>query len=553
MSQEVMDPQSQPPRAREAPVWLRRPGDRLARSLSAVGLERWARLAAALLSIVLLMLDGRFLIRAELVLGLATYVILTGLLRRGRYLRAADLAVAGVLGAVAGPDIGAFLPFLLVAVAGTATLGGALIGLLAGGTLALVTIVGALTLGDTTPVDDGGLLAVAFVLPLTGLVAASAGQLVTDPAVRDRLALQQANRLLQSLNELSRTLPGGLDTSTVTSAIVAELSSVPGVRAGVVLLRDRESVRADATTGLSPGVPSGVRPDELRQLLRRRRVLRADRDLPGPVAAACGHVPYWRALPLGAARPAEAALLAGFTEVEAARAARPQLRALALDGGLALDNARLFDRTQLRAADNARRRIAGELHDGVAQSLAHLKLELGLLARTDGVEPSELERLSRVAESALTELRGMIAGLRVPAASDLAILLARHLEVLRSDRGPRITLTVEDQVLLDPDRADEALRVAQEALSNALRHARATRIGVGLTTDAGTVTLRVADDGTGVAAPSEQAGGGVGLESMRERADRLGGRLELVTRARGGTEVVLTFPAAPILPNRSQR
>ena len=552
MAQEVHDLQREPGRQREAPLWLQRPGDRLARSLSTVGLERWARLAAVVLSIVLLMIAGRFVVRVELVLGLATYVILTGLLRRGRYLRAADLAVAAVLGAVAGPDIGAFIPFLLVAVAGTATLGGPLAGLAAGGTLAIITIVGTLALADSVPVDDGGLLSVAVVLPLTGLLAASAGQLVTDPEVRDRLALQQANRLLQSLNELAGTLRGGLDTSTVTGAIIAEVAALPGARAGVVLLRDRASVRADAATGLARGTPSGVRPEELHQLVRRRRVLRSDRDLPETVAAACGHVPYWRAVPLGTARPADAVLLAGFDEVEAARSARPRLSALAENGGLALDNARLFDQTQLRAADNARRRIAGELHDGVAQSLAHLKLELGLLARSDTLDRHELDRLSRVADNALTELRGTIAGLRVPAASDLSSLLARHLEDLRSDRGPRLTLTVEDQVLVDPDRADEALRVAQEALSNALRHARATQIHVVLTEDAGTVTLRVADDGVGVAGPSEQAGGGVGLESMHERAARLGGELALVEGPRGGTDLVLTFPAAPILPKRSQ-
>ncbi len=553
MAQEVRDLQAEPRRTREAPVWLQRPGDRLAQALSAVGLERWARLAATLLSIVLLVLDDRFAARAELVLGLTSYVVLTAFARRGRYLRGADLLVAAALAAIAGPDVGAFLPFLLVAVAGTATVGGALAGLAAGGTLAVVLVVGALAFHGATPLPEGILLPMALALPMTGILAASAGQLVTDPTVRERLAMQQVNRLLQALSELAGSIPGGLDTSTVSAAIVAELQRIPGLRAGAVLLRDGDLARIDASSGLPRGPSVRVRMADLERLLHRRRVLRVDRDLPEPLATACGHAPYWRLLPLGAARPAEAALLAGFGTVESARTARTTLQSVAQDGGLALDNARLFDRTQLRAADAARRRIAAELHDGVAQSLAHLKLELGLLGRTEQADPEELVRLSRVADTALTDLRETIAGLRAPAASDLGMLLARHVEDLRSDRGPRITLTIEDRVLLDPDRADEALRVAQEALSNALRHAGASQIELRLAAQAGVVSLRISDDGVGVedGSTSVHAGGGVGLDSMRERAERLGGALRVGPGGSGGLEVDLSFPAAPTLPTWS--
>lgn len=553
MSQEVSDLQREPGRTREAPVWLQRPGDRLAQALSVVGLERWARLAATLLSILLLVLDDRFAVRAELVLGLTTYVVLTAFLRRGRYLRGADLLVAAALAAVAGPDIGAFLPFLLVAVAGTATVGGALAGLAAGGTLAAMLVMGNLVSTEPTALAEGTLLPLALALPMTGILAASAGQLVTDPTVRERLAMQQVNRLLHSLNELAGSIPGGLDTSTVSAAIVAELREITGLRASAVLLRDGDLARIDASSGLPTTTPVRVRMTDLQRLPHRRRVLRVDRDLPESLATACSHAPYWRLLPLGVERPVDAVLLAGFGTLESARASRTTLRAVAHDGGLALDNARLFDRTQLRAADAARRRIASELHDGVAQSLAHIKLELGLLGRGAQADPEELERLSRVADSALTDLRETIAGLRAPAASDLGTLLARHIEDLRSDRGPNITLTLEDRVLLDPDRTDEALRVAQEALSNALRHAAASHITLRLSAHAGVVSLRISDDGVGVngSGPSAHAGGGVGLNSMRERALRLGGQLRIDDGSDGGLEVDLSFPAAPTLPTRS--
>lgn len=537
--------------ATTAPVWLQRPGDRLAQATSAVGVERWARLAATLLSTGLLLLGGRLEARAMLVLLLLVYVVVTGVLRRNRYLRGADLAVAAVLAAFAGPDVVAFLPFLLVAVAGTATIGGAFAGLAAGGTMAIVLVAGALAFTDVQTLQTEGVLAVALLLPMTGLVAASAGQLVADPTVRERLVLQQANRLLNSLSALADELPGGLDASTVAAAIVAELERLPGLAAGAVLVREGELFRPEAATGLAPGTPTGLHAVEVEPLLHRRRIVRAERDLPEALEAARGHVPYWRALPLGVARPPRAVLLAGFEEADAARSARNRLQVLAQDGGLALDNARLFDRTQLRAADAARRRIAGELHDGVAQSLAHLRFELALLGRSEMVDHDELKRLSRVADTALSELRDTIAGLRAPSGSDVAALVARHLENLRSPHGPQLTLTVHEQVLVDPDRADEALRVAQEAVSNALRHARATEVEVTLAAADDTVVLTIADDGVGQEAPSDQAGGGVGLRSMRERADRLGGTLDIGTSDRGGTMVTLTFPSQPTLPTGS--
>ncbi len=534
---------------RAAPIWLQRPGDRLAMGLSAVGLERWARLAAALLSVVLVVLDGRFAEQLALVLALNVYVVVTGLARRDRYLRSADLVAAALLAVFSGSATGAYLPFLLVAVAGTAAQGGLLAGLATGATMAVVVALSAAVTGPEDTWREDGVLAIALLLPMIGVLTASASQLLSDSAVRDRLAMREANRLLAALNDIAEDLPGGLDPGTVAAAIIAELRELPGMRAGLVLIRTGEDLRVVAATGLRPPPQLHLRSAELEPLLARRRPARAERDLSERLRRVLGtEVAAWQVLALGGDRPAPGVLLVGFDSLEAARTARNALRTLAADGGLALDNARLFSGTQLRAADAARRHIASELHDGVAQSLAHLQLELGLLSRGADIDPGELDRLARVAEAALGDLRGTIAGLRAPAASDLGALLSRYLEDLRSPRGPLLTLTIEDRVLLAPERADEVFRVAQEALSNALRHADAARIDVRLGTRAGAVELTVRDDGVGLRGASEYAGGGVGLDSMRERAARLGGELSVSEAAGTGTEVALTLPTEPILP-----
>lgn len=532
-----------------APLWLQRPGDRLAQGLSAVGLERWARLAAALLSVLLLLLDGRFADHLLLVLALNVYVVATGLARRDRYLRSADLVVAALLAVFSGTATGAFLPFLLVAVAGTAAQGGLLAGLATGGTMALVVALSAAVTGPPGTWQDDGVLAMALLLPMTGVLTASAAHLLGDRTVRDRLALQEANRLLASLSEIADDLPGGLDPNTVTAAIAAELRSVPGACAGLVLERTGEQLRLSAATGLQPPRSLQLRYAEVEELLARRRPLRTDRDLSERLRLLLGtQAAAWHALALGGDDKATGVLFVGFETTEAARAGRSRLRTLAADGGLALDNARLFGSTQLRAADAARRHIASELHDGVAQSLAHLQLELGLLGRSESVDRAELDRLARVAETALVDLRGTIAGLRAPAASDLGAMLSRHLNDLRSNRGPLLTLTIDDRVLLDPERADEVFRVAQEALSNALRHAAADRIDLSLGTRDGDVVMSVRDDGRGFQGGSDHGGGGVGLDSMHQRAAWLGGRLEVQAAVGGGTIVALTLPTEPILP-----
>jgi signal transduction histidine kinase len=527
----------------EAPAWLSRLGDMVARAVSSVGLERSARLAAAAV-VPLLLPDGGLATYAPLLAGLSAYVLLTALASRDQYLRAADLVVGAALLVTTGPAIVAFLPFVLVTIAGPASKGGVRAGLAAGGTLALVLLVRLLVTGEFGDIGAANVIPISLLLPLAGLTAAAASDVLQDRGVRDRMVLQQANRLLSSLRDLADEIPGGLDVTTVSAALLAESRGVPGVEAALVLVEDHGMLRSAAATGMGDRPVPPIRVEDLeRQLTGGTSRFHAPSALPPALRPACTGHPDWIVLALGESHRPAGVLLVGFDLREPARRARPRLNSLAIDGRLALENARLFDGTRVRAADAARRNVAGDLHDGVAQSLAHLRIELELRARDADQDP-ELARLARVADTALLDLRATIAGLRAPLDHDLGALLERHIDDLQSPRGPSIEFRREGANRLDPERAEEVLRVAQEALSNALRHASAETIEVVLVQDDDEVRLVVRDDGTGPDRPSPHGGGGVGLRSMRERAERLHGELDLERRPDGGSRLVLTLPTA---------
>jgi signal transduction histidine kinase len=540
-----------PMTAGDVPASLRRVGDRLAVYASSVGLERWTRIGAAALVPLLLSERGRSL-HAPLLVGLSLYVLLTAVARRDRGLRVADLLAAALVTALAGPEVIAFLPFLMVTVAAPAARGGIRAGLVAATMLSCVLLVRLVTTGDLLDVTLGQVLPIATLLYLAGITTAVAAQILADRSVQDRLVLQQANRLLSSLRAIADHLPGGLDASTIGAALVAELREVAGARAMVVYVEDHGVLRPTASAGLDQPYLPTVRVDELRRRPRTASPVGAE-ALPQPLRQPLALQRHWVILPLGASEPLRGVLLVGFPDRTAAHAARTRLLSLAADGGLALENARLFDGTRSRATEIARRHVAADLHDGVAQSLAHLRMELELMAMADPAGPgSELDRLARLAATALSDLRATIAGLDRAPAADLPTLLRRYLEAVDTPHGPRLELSCPQVVELDPDRNEQLLRITQEAVSNALRHASAGHVLVRLTGADEEVELRIEDDGVGRGRPTTRRGGGVGMRSMRQRAEALGGALAIADRPEGGTVVAVRFPAR-LTPSTSRR
>jgi signal transduction histidine kinase len=224
---------------------------------------------------------------------------------------------------------------------------------------------------------------------------------------------------------------------------------------------------------------------------------------------------------------------------------------LAAHAAIAITNARLLERSRELSVLSERNRLALELHDVVSQKLFGVVLAAEsadtLLERDAGAAREQVERVGTLAREALEELRGLILELRPAdlARDGLCGTLRKHVDVLRRLHGTPIGLETDDAVSAGgAERDREVLRIAQEALHNALRHAGGSRVDVTLTATGAGLRLEVADDGAGFdPADPELRSRRLGLTSMEERAARLGGRLQISSSRGTGTAVALEVPA----------
>ncbi|MGH3205659.1 MAG: GAF domain-containing sensor histidine kinase [Streptosporangiaceae bacterium] len=199
------------------------------------------------------------------------------------------------------------------------------------------------------------------------------------------------------------------------------------------------------------------------------------------------------------------------------------------------------------AQETERRRLAGEIHDGISQRVVslsfHLSAAADALAAKPDVAAHEIAEAQSLAEAALDETRFAIAGLHPPVLDDLG--LAASLESLAAS-VPQLKVHVEASPCELPAHvATSVYRIAQEALQNVVKHAGATKARLRLQAHGDTITLEVADDGQGF--PSEASNTtstGYGLPGMRERAELLGGTLEVKSYPGQGTLLRLRFPAS---------
>jgi len=222
---------------------------------------------------------------------------------------------------------------------------------------------------------------------------------------------------------------------------------------------------------------------------------------------------------------------------------------------VALSHARLrlqaLANRMLELQEAERRHLARELHDEIGQSLTAIKLNLEALSRRIGDETARrlADEIAAVAGEVLDQVRRLSLDLRPPQLDDLGLRAALHWLVKRHTRepGPVIELEApEDLPRLGPEAETACFRIAQEALTNILRHAGATRVRIVLEVDAGQFCLDVSDDGRGFDVAAAQAralaGTSLGLVGMSERAALAGGEIRLVSREGDGTHLCARFP-----------
>lgn len=222
---------------------------------------------------------------------------------------------------------------------------------------------------------------------------------------------------------------------------------------------------------------------------------------------------------------------------------------------LALANARLHRRLRDAGADQERRRLAADLHDGLAQSLAQLRFELDVLAETAteldaGEIQTRLQRLVRQSERSLGDARGTITGLRATVAGQgLVATIRAYVRDVAAMVGPGLRFEAATDAGVEDAVAQEILLIVQEAVANALRHARADTIIVRVDDGpADDVDVTISDDGAGfdVAASMD----GDGMSTMKRRADRVGVGLH-VTSGPAGSQIRVRVPAGVLADRHS--
>lgn len=218
------------------------------------------------------------------------------------------------------------------------------------------------------------------------------------------------------------------------------------------------------------------------------------------------------------------------------------LLASVADGlGLAVENSR---RSRHMAVIEERERLAHQLHDSVTQSLYSLTLfsewAQDLLASGQAEATTErLTRIGEVARQALKEMRLMLYELRgSPLGGEcLSEVLEGRLAAVEERAGVRTHLLIDEALQLPKAMEDEFYYVIKEALNNSLKHASATSVTVCLFQEADEIVLEISDDGVGFEVANACSGGGMGLNSMETRTERLGGRFEIKSDLGAGTTV----------------
>jgi signal transduction histidine kinase len=202
----------------------------------------------------------------------------------------------------------------------------------------------------------------------------------------------------------------------------------------------------------------------------------------------------------------------------------------------------------MKAQEQERIRIAGELHDGVMQEMLAVTMMLGTAKRRIGAGSDAapvLDKAQQKLVQAGTELRQLSHDLHPPLLQEAGLpkAVTAYCEQFSSASGIPVTCEAADDVReLSRGAALALFRIVQEALGNAAKHAAPKQIAVRLWRSDGTVSLTVADDGVGLDPNHFAGGGGLGLVMMRERATQLNGRFDVESMPGRGTTIRVVVP-----------
>ncbi|GIM94474.1 hypothetical protein Ato02nite_062670 [Paractinoplanes toevensis] len=479
-------------------------------------------------------------------LGRFAEVAVTGL-AAGSIAAAAD--ATGTVDAGFGAE--AVLPYLAVPLLtaalrrrpteGAALLGVAAVALVAGGTLT----------GDDSPITQPGFLAAGgqwLVLGAIVTFAADTMRQLMQPAEPTPQPYAEATRLLTQLRSVARSLPGAtLDPGGISEHLLEELRLVaPGDRAAVlstsgggrlVVLAQTGAERVDWETTLD--ADSAIADAWATQQPQTASRSQARSHRRGEVSSLV--VPL-----VAGVRTIGLVILEADVSSAYPSSVVFEVTGVTEPAAIRLEAALLFDDVRSLATNEERQRLAREIHDGVAQELVMVGYGIDNAQATlpEGAEETaeELRSLRNEVTRVITELRLSLFELRseVDRNGGLAAAIAEYARTLGTSAGLRVHFTFDESTARLPAATEaELLRIAQEAITNARKHAGASNLWVTCTVDPPYAEIEVSDDGKGFA--DDRPDGRYGLTIMAERAERIRGRLKITPRHPSGTTVAVVL------------
>lgn len=387
---------------------------------------------------------------------------------------------------------------------------------------------------------------------MTGFAAGLLGAWIRQLRLTERDTVvtpyASAHRLLGQLRTITRELPGGLDIDVVSEDVLGTtMESLDGSRAALLLRNESGTPVVVATKG-GDGAVIASGDDSIVALS-----MGLQRPMQEPQAHGQANHRQRMCMPLVVGSRAIGAVVVDAPKM-VPKDVLDDVQTKLDDDALRLESAVLFSDVRAVATVEERRRLAREIHDGVAQEIASLGYLVDDLARDECDENHQpglvslRDELTRV----VTELRLSIFDLRsgVSTHAGLGSVLADYVREVGKGSGMAVHMSLEESPRrLRIDVETELLRIAQEAVTNARKHSKATNLWVTCRVEPPFAEIRIEDDGVGYAAPKEDH---YGLHIMNERANRINAVLNINNRPGGGTVVSAVLLPAEVPPQRPQ-
>jgi signal transduction histidine kinase len=374
---------------------------------------------------------------------------------------------------------------------------------------------------------------------------------------------------LEALDAAITAIAGEVSLEGILQVIADRLRPLVGARyAALGIVGPDRRIARFISSGLDGSVREAIGPPPrghgiLGLLITEQRTIRIDDVMTDPRRAGfpSGHPPMHSFLgvpvvlggrPVGNLYLTEKIGAPRFSEAD-----QRLVETFAHQAAMAIHTARLHDGLARLVLLQERERIGRDLHDGIIQSLYGVGLTLEDVPDLMAIDPVQAEaRVDRAIDAihaTIRDIRGFIFGLRTEDVE--TVELAPGLERLSAElaRGTTMTVTIRvlDEPELDPSDGRHVLQLAREALSNAARHAGATRAEVDVEITPAGMEMRIADDGRGFDPAIASQPGHQGIGNMRSRALSMGGTLDVVSTIGAGTTVTLRIPGVSAQQRRS--